>query len=326
MPYTELIIATGLLALTGLWAGFTGRRMERAGKHPHRPQNGLPLLEAAYLAGGPVRVADAVIARMEQEGRLIVPRTGQATLTDRTSHEPAEADLIRVVGPTGRAHLATMRQAVLRSPQVRRIGRRLADRGLLYQPRRQRRALRANRLLLIALGLGTALGVLAGVRRLLTPGGSLLPALGFVLLLPLGLLWQRLTAPARSRITPAGMEQLEHLRKGVGWDPHGRPRAARTPARPSTAPLGSAPNSGIQLGVALAELVLYGTLAHDPDTDGSDGSGGSGTSDGPDWSAWSDWSDSGAADGGSSSDFGGSSSDSSDGGSSCGGGGGGGGD
>ncbi|MFD0569780.1 TIGR04222 domain-containing membrane protein [Kitasatospora gansuensis] len=141
-------------------------------------------------------MADTVIARMEQEGRLIVPRSGQATLTDRTSHEPIEADLIRVVGPTGRAHLATLRRAVLTSRHLHRIDRRLTDRGLLHQPRQQRSALRANRLLLGALGVGAALGAVAVTRRLLTPGDGLLPLLAFLVLLPAGLLWQCRTAPA----------------------------------------------------------------------------------------------------------------------------------
>ncbi|KQV20564.1 MULTISPECIES: TIGR04222 domain-containing membrane protein [unclassified Kitasatospora] len=268
MQYVELAVAAGLVAVTGLWSTAANHRL----KHPKNPQrtphNGLPLLEAAYLAGGPARVADTVLARMEQEGRLIVPRTGQATLTDRTSHDPVEADLIRVVGPTGRAHPATLRRAVLTSRHLRLIDRRLTDRGLLHRPRQQRAAVRANLLLLGAVGLGAALGAVAVTRRLLAPGDGLLPLLAFLVLLPAGLLWQRRTSPGRGRITRAGHEQLEHLRTGTARPaPHPAPSqaaAGRRAAPPSTAPLGSAPNAGEQLGVAIAELVLYGTLAEDP--------------------------------------------------------------
>lgn len=269
MQYAELVTAISLLAVTGLWAAVADRRLKHPKNRQRTPQNGLPLLEVAYLAGGPVRVADTVLARMEQEGRLIVPSFGQATLTDRTSHDPVEADLIRVVGPSGRAHPATLRRAVLTSRQLGRIDQRLTDRGLLHEPRRLRTSRRAHRLLIGALGLAAALAVTAVVRRLLAPGDGLLPLLAFLVLLPAGLLHRHLTAPGRGRLTRAGREQLEHLRTGTARP--GSDRAAAGPsaarrraARPSTPTLGSAPNSGEQHGSAIAELVLYGTLAEDP--------------------------------------------------------------
>ncbi|MFJ9518752.1 TIGR04222 domain-containing membrane protein [Kitasatospora sp. NPDC101801] len=284
MQYAELVTAISLLAATGLWAAVADRRLKHPRNRQRTPQNGLPLLEVAYLAGGPVRVADTVLARMEQEGRLIVPRFGQATLTDRTSHDPVEADLIRVVGPSGRAHPATLRRAVLTSHQLGRIDRRLTDRGLLHEPRRLRAARRAHRLLIGALGLAAALAVTAVVRRLLAPGEGLLPLLAFLVLLPAGLLHRHRTAPGRGRLTRAGREQLEHLRTGTARP--GSDRAAAVPsaarlraARPSTPTLGSAPNSGEQHGSAIAELVLYGTLAEDP-ADWSADSGGTAYGDG----------------------------------------------
>ncbi|MFD0569779.1 hypothetical protein ACFQ0T_11635 [Kitasatospora gansuensis] len=50
MEYVELSVAAGLVAVTGLWSTVTTRRLRRPGNPPRRPQNGLPLLEAAYLA------------------------------------------------------------------------------------------------------------------------------------------------------------------------------------------------------------------------------------------------------------------------------------
>ncbi|WP_258052931.1 TIGR04222 domain-containing membrane protein [Streptomyces sp. Ru73] len=93
------------------------------------------LWENAFLAGGPGRVADAAIAGMHSDGRLVIG--GPGTVTARrpaVSHDPVESAVLEALARTPGGSLARLRPVIMRSAAVQQIGDRLADRGLLRRP------------------------------------------------------------------------------------------------------------------------------------------------------------------------------------------------
>ncbi|MGW4645612.1 TIGR04222 domain-containing membrane protein [Kitasatospora sp. NPDC004289] len=314
LPYAELLAATALVAVTGLRATAARVRLGRKRVPTRRLKAELSELELAHLLGGPALVADTVIIRMRDDGRLEISPDGRLTVLRRRSGDPVEAELVRQAGPSGRARAVPLRRALTASHPVRRVGARLVERGLLHDPRPLRAAVRARRALTAALALGALLGAAAWVRLLLAHH-PVLPTLGgFVLLLALGALWRRATAPGPSALTPSGRSLLERLRAAAG---------------PAVA--GGAAGAGLgatDLTYAVGELTLYDWYTADPSTGAADGSwsdpGGShaGGHDG----GFGSWADSGSwsgHDGGGSGSWGGDGGGSWGGGDSSGGGGGG---
>ncbi|MBH5337500.1 TIGR04222 domain-containing membrane protein [Streptomyces pactum] len=165
------------------------------------------VLEAAFLAGGPGRVADTVICRMHADGRVAVGEPGVLAVLRPVAGEPAEQALLDLHArfPTGA--LAPLRAALMRSAAVQQIGDRLAARGMLVPPAVGRRWNRAAKGLLGLAGLCAAATLLDG--RLpgdVWPGDSGLPA--FLAVLP-GLVVATVVAAqcarvSRRRITRAG--------------------------------------------------------------------------------------------------------------------------
>jgi uncharacterized protein (TIGR04222 family) len=97
-------------------------------------------LEAAFLAGGPGRVADTVIASMHAQGRLTLAGPGIVRVHPGTvAHHPIEAVLLAVNAAAPNGALHWLRYGVMRSEPVQEIGHRLAERGLLVLPDRLRR-------------------------------------------------------------------------------------------------------------------------------------------------------------------------------------------
>lgn len=164
-------------------------------------------------------MVETVLVRLHRQGRLIVSRSGQVTLTDRSAYAPIETALIAAAGPKGRSTVGELRRAVGSSPAVRRIGEQLAEQGLMYRPELQRRAVLAHRLLSVTLVLVAALGVSLVVRygSELADGRTSPPLfLAFLVLLPVGLVWRHRVTPDRRRITPEGINRLRCLRP-VWW-------------------------------------------------------------------------------------------------------------
>ncbi|WP_344447829.1 TIGR04222 domain-containing membrane protein, partial [Kitasatospora nipponensis] len=165
------------------------------------------------LAGGPARVADTVVVRMQQEGRLIVSRSGQVTVTDRNARDVVEAVLITAAGASGRVELSTLRRTVSRSEHVQRIGDGLAARGLMRRPDLYRKAVNARKLLWFAEFAVIVLGVVSAFQwfgaSVSEQGTEVAPFFPFLGLLLIGVFWLAATRPERSRITPAGVRQLE---------------------------------------------------------------------------------------------------------------------
>ncbi|WP_030758590.1 TIGR04222 domain-containing membrane protein [Streptomyces griseus] len=97
--------------------------------------------EAAFLAGGPGRVADTAFAAMHLDGRLVIGGPGVVAVVHRTAHDPVERAVLDVhaAAPSGALH--QLRLGVMTHPAVQEIGDGLAARGLLTAPG-PRRALR----------------------------------------------------------------------------------------------------------------------------------------------------------------------------------------
>ncbi|MFJ8044381.1 TIGR04222 domain-containing membrane protein [Kitasatospora sp. NPDC096147] len=288
LPYAELLAATALVAATGLRATAAKIRLTRRRAPLRRTGAELPELELAHLRGGPGLVADTVIIRMRDDGRLVISRDGLLTVVRRHSADPVEAELVRQTGPRGRAPAFAVRRALTTSHAVRRIGTRLVERGLLYDPRPVRAVRVRRRDLQGALALATLLGAV-GWLRLLIVGHPVLPTLGgFALLLVAGALWHRRTAPDPSALTPSGRSLLERLRDAVG------PVAASLPAA-------GAEQFG-ETGYAVGELMLYHWYTPDSPDDpvggATDGSWADHGSSAGSWSgARTDGGDSGAGHG-----------------------------
>jgi uncharacterized protein (TIGR04222 family) len=96
------------------------------------------VMEAAFLGGGPGRVADAALAEMRADGRLTIGGPGIVLVQQAVSRHPVEASVLRehAAAPTGA--LRTLRLAVMRSLPVQAIGDTLAARGLLLRPEQTR--------------------------------------------------------------------------------------------------------------------------------------------------------------------------------------------
>ncbi|MEU6822482.1 TIGR04222 domain-containing membrane protein [Streptomyces atriruber] len=96
-------------------------------------------LEAAFLSGGPARAADALIAGLHEDGRLVVAGPGIVGITRPAARNAGEQAVIdaHAAAPSGALHW--LRVAVMRSLPVQETGEALARRGLVVRPGRQRK-------------------------------------------------------------------------------------------------------------------------------------------------------------------------------------------
>ncbi|MDF9816261.1 uncharacterized protein (TIGR04222 family) [Streptomyces sp. SPB162] len=257
-------------------------------------------LETAFLAGGPGRVADTVIAAMHGDGRITVTTPGQLTVIRPVAQNPVEVALLEACGAEWGGGLRQVRTAVLIGPAVQSIGDRLARRGLFFQPEVHSRWQRVSTLhktvwfLLLFLSL-------AEVMPHLLVGSGLPLVLRVLPVLAVGLLVLLTCSAPRGRLTPAGRRVLHGLRVSH--------RPLRTP-RPAAATSDPVLLFALAGAAVLHDDVLRGQLAQSSEPTSEPG-------------AWGDaagaWAGGGAGCGGSASSCGGSgSSCGSSSGSSCG--------
>ncbi|KES08465.1 membrane protein [Streptomyces toyocaensis] len=90
----------------------------------------LTLYEAAFLSGGPGRVADVALVAMARQRRLLLAHTGWATVVDPHGRDDLERTVIRAVGPEGQSPIAPVRAAAATADAVRGIAERLVGAGL----------------------------------------------------------------------------------------------------------------------------------------------------------------------------------------------------
>lgn len=97
-----------------------------------RPGRGhaLSLYEAAFLSGGPYRVADLTLVSMARQRRLLLAHTGWATVVDPTGHDEMERSVLGAIAPTGAERIAPIRTSAAAADSVRALAEHLVAVGL----------------------------------------------------------------------------------------------------------------------------------------------------------------------------------------------------
>ncbi|MFJ9739034.1 TIGR04222 domain-containing membrane protein [Streptomyces sp. NPDC101166] len=175
----------------------------------------LTLYEAAFLSGGPARVADLTLVAMARQRRLLLAHTGWATVVDPCGRDEMERSVIGAIGPAGQSRIAPVRAAAAAADAVRGLADRLVDAGLAVPDGARTTVAAGVRQVRAAAVAVVALGAVA----LLTPVAGDVPrahvALWFALPLALTLSClaiARVEAHPYSRwASPAGMRLLGAL-------------------------------------------------------------------------------------------------------------------
>ncbi|MDT9695100.1 TIGR04222 domain-containing membrane protein [Streptomyces sp. P17] len=183
-------------------------------------EHDLTLYEAAFLSGGPRRVADLTLVSMARQRRLLLARTGWATVVDPRGRDDIERSVIGAIGPEGQSRIAPVRDAAAEAEAVGSLADRLVRAGLAVPDGARSGIVAAIRQVQLAAAAVLALGATA----LLMPGAADMPrhlvALWFGL--PLALTLSCL-AIARAEIhpysrwaSPAGQRLLGTLSRHTG--------------------------------------------------------------------------------------------------------------
>ncbi|MEE1756531.1 TIGR04222 domain-containing membrane protein [Streptomyces sp. SP18CS02] len=90
----------------------------------------LSLYEAAFLAGGPLRVTDLTLVSMHRRRGLLLAHTGWATVVDPRGRDELERSVIGAIGPGGQSRIAAVRAAASAADPVRALAERLVAAGL----------------------------------------------------------------------------------------------------------------------------------------------------------------------------------------------------
>ncbi|MFJ2773840.1 TIGR04222 domain-containing membrane protein [Streptomyces sp. NPDC087300] len=90
-------------------------------------------LEAAFLSGGPARVADALIAGLHEDGGLVVAGPGIVGLTRPTPRNAAEQAVADAYAAAPNGALHWLRAELMRGALVQGTGDALARRGLIVR-------------------------------------------------------------------------------------------------------------------------------------------------------------------------------------------------
>ncbi|WP_078962678.1 TIGR04222 domain-containing membrane protein [Streptomyces sp. SCSIO 75703] len=90
----------------------------------------LTLYEAAFLSGGPRRVADLTLVAMARQRRLLLAHTGWATVVDPCARDAMERSVIGAIGPGGQSRIAPVRAVAADAAPVRSLADRLVGAGL----------------------------------------------------------------------------------------------------------------------------------------------------------------------------------------------------
>lgn len=116
------------LPLAWVFAGFACARLclvatrAEAGPAAERrdaARHELTLYKAAFLSGGPRRVADLTLVSMAHAARLLLAHTGWATVVDPDGRDEMERAVIGAIGPEGQQRIAPVRAAAATAETVR---------------------------------------------------------------------------------------------------------------------------------------------------------------------------------------------------------------
>ncbi|MGO4632179.1 TIGR04222 domain-containing membrane protein [Streptomyces sp. 2RAF24] len=195
LPYNRVMVWVPLLLVALVVTGVSCARVCRAAvagdARVAGDADGLSVCEAAYLAGGPLRVTDLTLVSMHRARLLLLAHTGWATVVaDTGGRDELERAVLGAIGPDGQSRIPAVRPLVADDASVRALAAGLVARGLALPEDARRsvtsgaRAVRAAFLLTLALGTAAALLVPAGERGQVAAGFSLpLVAAGLCLLI-----------------------------------------------------------------------------------------------------------------------------------------------
>ncbi|MEU6665370.1 TIGR04222 domain-containing membrane protein [Streptomyces sp. NPDC046727] len=97
---------------------------------PADREHQLTLYEAAFLSGGPARVADVTLVSMARQRRLLLAHTGWATVVDPRGRDEMERSVIGAIGPEGQSRIAPVRARAAGAEAVGRLADGLVRAGL----------------------------------------------------------------------------------------------------------------------------------------------------------------------------------------------------
>ncbi|MFF1692874.1 TIGR04222 domain-containing membrane protein [Streptomyces sp. NPDC058257] len=124
-----LLVAWAVSGLTCARLCLTAFRAAPHGAAPgHRHE--LTLYEAAFLSGGPARVADLTLVSMARTRRLLLAHTGWATVVDPVGGDDMERSVLGAIGPAGQSPIAPVRRAAAGTDAMRTLADRLVAAGL----------------------------------------------------------------------------------------------------------------------------------------------------------------------------------------------------
>ncbi|MFC8506865.1 TIGR04222 domain-containing membrane protein [Streptomyces sp. NPDC057411] len=171
--------------------------------------------EAAFLNGGPARVADTALASLAADGRIAIGGPGIVQVLRPTAHDPVERAVLQELAAAPHGALAPLRYAVMRHPAVQETGDALAARGLIVVPGRRRAVIRW------CIGLGVAAVAMAPVALVITVGQFMrgetpVPFIMKVLPAIVGVVITAVVcaSSAASRVSPAGREAVGAFGRG----------------------------------------------------------------------------------------------------------------
>ncbi|MEV5970094.1 TIGR04222 domain-containing membrane protein [Streptomyces sp. NPDC051921] len=193
LPYNLLMVWLPLLLVAFVVSGVACARVCRDAVLGDRRGHGdgLTVREAAYLAGGPLRVVDLTLVCLHRSGLVLLAHTGWATVVDGAGgRDEVERAALGAIGPAGQARIGDVRELTAGAAGVRALGDGLVERGLALPEAERRvtaagsRGVRGAFLMTLLLGAGAALLVPAGERGPVTAWFALpLLATGLCLLI-----------------------------------------------------------------------------------------------------------------------------------------------
>ncbi|SED92461.1 TIGR04222 domain-containing protein [Streptomyces sp. 2231.1] len=231
LAYKHVMFWVLLLLLAWAFAGLACTRLclaavraaaSDAGGTAPDGAHALTLYEAAFLSGGPARVADVTLVSMARQRRLLLAHTGWATVVDPRGRDEMERSVIGAIGPEGQSRIAPVRARAAGAESVRRLADGLVRAGLAVPDGSGTsvgaavRQVRAAALTVVVLGAAAlALPVQTGTPRLLV-------ALWFALPLTLSLSCLAIARfevhPYSRWASPAGQRLLGALTRGPAGD------------------------------------------------------------------------------------------------------------
>ncbi|MEU9581698.1 TIGR04222 domain-containing membrane protein [Streptomyces chilikensis] len=135
MLWVFLLLAAGVLVGVACFRLCRAAVASAAAERRDTGRNSLTLYETAFLAGGPVRVADLTLVAMARDRRLLLARTGWATVVDPRGRDEVEDAVLAAIGPGGARRMAPVRTAAAAAEAVRSLADRLVAAGLAVPER-----------------------------------------------------------------------------------------------------------------------------------------------------------------------------------------------